>query len=145
MSKANKKTSGILGDTQTPISADHIRKVFIRYGAAQTAGDIDGILSLFAEEAVLRDPANAPEHRGKHALRVFFEAGKVAAGGAIEMKLEGGVRIAGNEGAAAYIARTINNTPVFRVETLDVMTFNESGLITRMVAYWGPDNFTQES
>lgn len=145
MKNVPEMASGMLGDTKGAVSADHIRHVFVRYGEVQTAGDIDGILALFAEDAVLRDPANAPEHRGKPAMRAFFEAGKVASGGAIEMKLEGGVRIAGNEAAAAYIVRTVNNSPVFRVETMDVMTFNEEGLVTQMVAYWGPDNFTQES
>lgn len=136
--------SGMLAEAKRAVSADHIRDVFVRYGSAQTAGDIEGILALFAEDAVLRDPANAPEHRGKAALRAFFEAGKASSGGAIEMKLEGGVRIAGNEGAAAYIVRTVSSSPVYRVETMDVMTFDEAGLIAQMVAYWGPDNFTQE-
>jgi steroid delta-isomerase len=145
MNDTPEMASGLLGDAGGRISADQIRHVFARYGEVQTAGDIEGILALFAENAVLRDPANAPEHRGKPAIRAFFEAGKAASGGAIEMKLEGGVRIAGNEAAAAFIARTVNNSPVFRVETLDVMTFNEEGLITQMIAYWGPDNFTQES
>lgn len=145
MNDVPEMASGMFGDARGSISTDQIRHVFVRYGEVQTAGDIDGILALFAENAVLRDPANAPEHRGKPAIRAFFEAGMAASGGAIEMKLEGGVRIAGNEAAAAFIVRTVNSSPVFRVETLDVMTFDNEGLITRMVAYWGPDNFTQES
>ena len=67
-----------------------------------------------------------------------------ASGGANDMKLEGAVRIAGNQAAAAFIVRTLRSRPVYRVETLDVMTFDDAGLITEMVAYWGPDNFTRE-
>ncbi len=122
----------------------HIRDVFITYGDRQSAGDVEGILALFADDAVVRDPANAPAHHGKAALRSFFEAGFAASGGANEMKLEGAVRIAGNQAAAAFIVRTVRSKPVYRVETLDVMTFNEAGLVTEMVAYWGPENFTQE-
>ena len=124
--------------------ADHIRSVFAAYAERQSAGDVEGILALFAEEAVVRDPANAPSHHGKAALRSFFEAGFAASGGANDMKLEGAVRIAGNQAAAAFIVRTLRSRPVYRVETLDVMTFDDAGLITEMVAYWGPDNFTRE-
>lgn len=134
----------MLGDAKGTVSPDHIRHVFSHYGAMQSAGNIDGILALFAEDAVVRDPANAPEQHGKAALRTFFETGKAASGGAIQMSLEGAVRIAGNEAAAAYIVRTLNSDPVFRVETMDVMTFGEDGLITQMIAYWGPENFSQE-
>ncbi|AZI35571.1 delta(5)-3-ketosteroid isomerase [Caenibius tardaugens NBRC 16725] len=136
--------SGMLGDATQGVPGAHIRDVFKRYGEAHSAGDVDAILALFADDAVVRDPANAPEHRGKSALRAFFEAGIEASGGPIAMTLEGNVRIAGNEGAAAYIVRTINSSPVFRVDTLDVMTFNEQGLIAQMIAYWGPENFQQE-
>ena len=85
--------------------ADHIRSVFAAYAERQSAGDVEGILALFAEEAVVRDPANAPSHHGKAALRSFFEAGFAASGGANDMKLEGAVRIAGNQAAAAFIVR----------------------------------------
>ena len=125
-------------------SAAHIRHVFATYGALQGMGDVDGILALFADDAIVRDPANAPAHHGKAALRAFFEAGFAASGGATEMTHEGAVRIAGNQAAAAFIVRTVRSQPVYQVETLDVMTFDEAGLITEMVAYWGPENFRQE-
>ena len=127
------------------VPAAHIRDVFARYAAAHTAGDVDAIVALFAPDAVVRDPVNAPEHRGQDALRRFFADGITASGGPVEMTLEGAVRVAGNEGAAALIVRTVSAQPVYRVETLDVMTFGPDGLITSMVAYWGPDSFSAES
>lgn len=126
-------------------SADHIRQVFAQYGALQSAGDVEGIVALFADDAIVRDPVNAPAHQGKAAIRSFFEAGFAASGGVNEMTLEGGVRIAGHQAAAAFIVRTVRSRPVYRVETLDVMSFDEAGLITEMLAYWGPDNFVQEA
>lgn len=127
------------------VPAAHIRDVFARYAAAHTAGDVDAIVALFAPDAVIRDPANAPEQRGHAALRRFFTEGIAASGGPVEMTLEGAVRVAGNEGAAALIVRTVSAQPVYRVETLDVMTFGADGLITGMVAYWGPDSFSAEN
>ncbi|WP_275897555.1 hypothetical protein [Sphingobium estronivorans] len=40
--------------------------------------------------------------------------------------------------------RTVRSRPVYRVETLAVMTFDDAGLITEMIACWGPENITQE-
>lgn len=121
-------------------SPDHIRAVFARYGALLTAGDLEGIVALYAPDAILRDPVTAPPICGHAAIRAFYQAGFEAAGGAIEMTLDGAVRIAGNHGAAAYIARTVHADPVYRTETLDTMTFDDNGLIAAMTAYWGPEN-----
>ena len=131
------------GSDQGP-SPEHIRWVFEHYGELLTAGDADGIVALFAPDAVVRDPVTAPEYRGHEAIRAFYQSGFDAMGGGIEMKLDGNVRIAGSHAAAAYVARTINHTEKFRTETLDVMTFDDKGLITSMTAYWGPANFTLE-
>jgi steroid delta-isomerase len=122
----------------------HIRAIFTAYTDCHSAGDVDGIVALFALDAVIRDPANGPEQRGRAALHSFFTAGIAASGGPVDMKLEGAVRIAGNQGAAALVVRTISGSPVYRVETLDVMTFGPDGLITEMVAYWGPESFRLE-
>lgn len=126
------------------LSPAQIRAAFARYAAAHTAGDVEAIVALFAPDARVRDPANSPERRGHAALRTFFSEGIAASGGPIEMRLEGAVRVAGNQGAAALIVRTVSAQPVYRVETLDVMTFDEAGRITEMVAFWGPDSFTLE-
>jgi steroid delta-isomerase len=144
MAEVPKMASGMAPEAPKGPPAAHIRDVFTTYGALQSAGDVDGILALFADEAVVRDPANAPAHHGKAALRTFFEKGFAASGGANEMKLEGAVRIAGNQAAAAFIVRTVRSRPIYRVDTLDVMSFDDAGLITEMVAYWGPENFAQE-
>lgn len=134
-------TRALLEGSASGVSADHIRSVFERYGECLTAGDTDATLALFAPDAFIKDPATGPEQRGHEALRTFYQGGFDAMKGGIEMKLDGAVRIVGNLGAAAYIARTVNHDPVYYTETLDVMTFDENGLITSMIAYWGPSNF----
>ena len=120
---------------------DHIRGVFERYGALVTAGDTDGIVALYAPDAVVRDPVDGPEHRGHAAIRAFYQSGFDAMGGGIRMTLDGNVRIAGRHGAAAYVARTVNHSEIFETDTLDVMLFDDAGLIVSMDAYWGPANF----
>ncbi|WP_157220584.1 nuclear transport factor 2 family protein [Flavisphingomonas formosensis] len=120
---------------------DHIRSVFERYGALLSAGDTDGIVALFAPDAVVRDPVDGPEYRGHPAIRAFYQSGFDAMGGGIQMTLEGNVRVAGRHGAAAFIARTINHSEIFETDTLDVMRFDGEGRIVAMDAYWGPSNF----
>lgn len=137
-------TAMLAGQDRDGPSADHIRRVFERYGDLLTAGDTAAIVALFAADAVVRDPVTAPPHCGHDAIRAFYQGSFDAVGGGIEMKLDGAVRIAGTHAAAAYVARTVNNDPVFRTETLDVMTFDGAGLITSMTAYWGPANFSKE-
>lgn len=112
---------------------DHIRSVFERYVALMTKGDTDGIVALYAEDAVVEDPVGNPPHEGREAIRAFY-----AKSGAIPMELEGSVRIAGREGACAMIARPGGGD--VRIETLDTMAFGDDGLVVHMRAYWGPTN-----
>jgi steroid delta-isomerase len=59
------------------------------------------------------------------------------------MRLEGAVRVAGQYGAAALTAIGGNGT--LQVDTLDVMEFDDDGLVVRMDAYWGPTNVSRIS
>lgn len=140
--KLDPATEAMLKSQKTGPSADRIRFVFEQYGACMSKGDAEGILALFAPDAYIEDPVGGPRQIGHAALRKFYQGGFDAMGGPLEMKLEGAVRVSGANGAAAYIVKTLNHTEPFRVETLDVMTFNDQGLITSMLAYWGPSNIS---
>jgi steroid delta-isomerase len=140
--KLDPATEAMLKSQKAGPSPDHIRWVFEQYGARMSAGDTDGIVALFAEDAYIEDPVGSGKQLGHAALRKFYQGGFDAMGGPLEMKLEGAVRVSGSYGAAAYIVKTLNHTEPFRVETLDVMTFNDDGKITSMLAYWGPSNIT---
>jgi len=121
------------------VTADHVRHVFQRYCELVTAGDFDGVALLYAEDATVEDPIGSEPHRGRAAIREFYRA----SAGAVRLELEGGVRTAGREGAAAMIAHPKVDASV-RVETLDVMTFGDDGLITSMRAYWSPDTIYRD-
>jgi steroid delta-isomerase len=112
----------------------HVCQVFARYCELVTSGDFEAIALLYAEDATVEDPVGSEPHRGRAAIREFYRA---SAGG-VRLELEGRVRAAGSEGAAAMVAYP-KVDPSMRIETLDVMTFGEDGLITSMRAYWSPD------
>jgi steroid delta-isomerase len=119
--------------------AKHIRAVFEQYCANFTAGDFEATATLFAEDATVEDPIGSPVHRGRDAIRDFYKAGV----GMADLELEGAVRVAGHEAAAAMLARPRGAKGVV-IQTLDVMTFDDEGLITSMRAYWSDDSIVRE-
>lgn len=121
------------------VTAEHVRDVFRRYCELVSAGDFDAIADLYAEDATVEDPVGSSPHRGRDAIREFYRA----SAGSVRLELEGRVRTAGNEGAAAMIARPTAD-PSLRVETLDVMTFRDDGLVTSMRAYWSADTIHKD-
>ena len=120
-------------------SPEHIAGVFQRYADLFTAGDAKGITALYAPDAVVRDPVTGPEVRGSQAIHDWYQRAFDTAG-RMFMELEGEVRVGGRYGAAAYVVRVVDQPEPFRSNTLDVMVFNDDGLIVSMDAYWGPTN-----
>ena len=121
------------------VTTEHIRQVFQRYCELVTQGDFEAIARLYAENATVEDPVGSTPHRGRAAIREFYRG----SAGTVRLELEGRVRNAANAGAAAMIARP-NADPSMRVETLDVMTFGEDGLVTSMCAYWSADTLYRD-
>ena len=124
---------------KTTVTADHIRNVFQRYVELVTRGDCGAVALLYAEDATVEDPLGSPLHRGRDAIREFYRT----SAGMVHLELEGRVRVAGREAAAAMIARPTGADGMV-IEIVDVMTFNDQGLVTSMRAYWSPDTIYRE-
>jgi steroid delta-isomerase len=127
---------GQAGATVEPM---HIKSVMTRYGEMLSSGDLEGVVALYAPDAVVRDPFIAPAYEGREAIRGFYK-GSLDSMPDLKMWVEGEVRVAGNHGAAPYIAEATTEAGRVRIHTLDVMHFNTDGLVTAMEAYWGPSN-----
>jgi steroid delta-isomerase len=122
-------------------SPDHMRDVVLKYFASFADADVEAIVGLFAEDAVVEDPVDGTPLVGAEAVRRFFTSGFDYVGGGYSFVPEGSVRIAGSHHAAcAAIATCDKADPPFRLETMDVMEFNDAGKIISMKAYWGPAN-----
>lgn len=119
------------------LSEEHIRAVMQRYVDAITEGDLEGILELFAEDAVVEDPIGSPPKVGKEALREFYQ---MTVESVDMMILEGNPRARDNWGACAMIAYPAGMDEKMEVETLDVMEFNDEGEVVAMTAYFGDGN-----
>ncbi len=120
--------------TQSKATAEHIRAVLQRYCALMTSGESEAIVAMYTEDATVEDPVGSTPRSGKEEIRELYKN----AAGRLRLELEGNVRVVGNIGAAAMLAYPAGMEGMV-VDTIDIMTFNDEGLITSMRAYWSPD------
>ena len=121
------------------LTAEHMRNVLQRYVDGVTRGDCEGIMALYADEATVEDPVGSEPRRGRAAIAELYRN----AAGQVRLELDGRVRVAANCAAAPMIGRP-TGMPGMVVEIVDVMTFNDDGLVTSMRAYWSPDTIRPE-
>ena len=121
---------------------EKITKAVHKYLSSFEKKDLDGIMSLYAEDCWIEDPVGSERKVGREALREFYALG-VDMG--VRMTLESEIRIAGNEAAFAF--RLEADTPEGRlsVRPIDVMVFDDEGKVRSMRAYFGPTNQGLES
>lgn len=118
---------------------NHVRSTFHRYAKLFTAADAKAIANLYSPDAIVRDPVTAPAVTGRQDIEKWYQACFDAAG-PMDMTVAEDVRVAGRYGAASFTVFAGAETTAFRSDTLDVMVFDDEGLITSMTAYWGPTN-----
>lgn len=99
--------------------------------------DIDRILSLFAENAVIENPVGSDLQVGKTALRKFYSD-------AVRKDLfatkTGPVRVAGSAVAFPFQLRvTVDGVPMV-TDVIDVIRFDDADKIVSMRSFWGPFN-----
>ncbi|SFV12500.1 nuclear transport factor 2 family protein [Pseudoduganella namucuonensis] len=123
----------------TPSPAE-IQAAVRRYAQCLTNGDLDGIVALFAPDAVFEDPIGTVPHVGSEGVRGFFQAALSQTGGRILFEQEGAVRIRGPHAVCAFIATCDRLTPVLVTETTDIFKFDRNGRIKSLVAIWGESN-----
>ncbi|WP_235829396.1 nuclear transport factor 2 family protein [Croceicoccus estronivorus] len=102
------------------------------------AGDAEGLVALFAPDAVIEDPIGTPAKTGKE-IPVWF-ADSVA----FDTWITPVVPARGSHAHEAALVFDVEFTPPegprLRIRSLDVCTFDDAGLITHLKAYWGPDD-----
>jgi steroid Delta-isomerase len=121
------------------VTAEHMRRVLQCYVDAMTRGDCDAIMALYADDATVEDPVGSDPRRGRAAIADLYRN----AAGTVRLELDGRVRVAANCAAAPMLGRPTGLEGMV-VEIVDVMTFNDEGLITSMRAYWSPDTIRRE-
>ncbi len=115
-------------------SSDEIRRAVERYVKDLSAGDVDGIMDLYADAASVEDPVGGDPVLGADAVRVFYGA----TAGKLKVTLTGPVRVAGNECAFPMLARVELGGRTSEMDVIDVMKFDDAGKILSMRAFWNP-------
>jgi len=116
-------------------TTDEMKAAVQAYTAAHTAGDIDGIIAVFAEDAVVADPVDKPAFVGHAAIREFF-TGTHEFAESLELLVTGPIRAVDHFAAAPLRAVTSMGGSKFAVDIIDVFTFDDDGKISDMKAYW---------
>lgn len=116
-------------------STDDMKATVESYAAAHSAGDVDAIAALFAEDAVVADPVDQPAHVGRDAVRAFF-AGTHEMADSLELKITGPIRAVDRFAAVPMQAVTSVGGARFAIDIIDLFTFAEDGSIAEMRAFW---------
>lgn len=114
-----------------------IAQVMQDYVDAVGGDDVDKVLDLYTDDAVVEDPVGSEPYIGREGLRTFYQT---AVDSVEKMVLEGNVRAREKWGACGMLAYPKGMDLQYAMETMDVMEFNDEGKITRMTAYWGDSN-----
>lgn len=117
------------------VDANWIRRCMSDYVAMVDSGDIEGILALYAEDALVEDPVGSPPLVGIEAIAGFYRDGLGRANARAE--LTGPVRVAGRSGAMPFRVDLDWGGRPCSIQVIDVMEFDEQGRIRSMKAYWG--------
>ena len=123
------------------ISTEEKVRVVEAYTAAHSSGDIDGIIALFAPDAVVADPVHEPPHLGHEAIRSFFAATHDMSD-SLDLQATGAVRAVDRFAAVPLRAVSTIQGARVAVDIIDVFTFGDDGLIVDMKAYWDPAAIT---
>ena len=113
----------------------HMKAAVQSYVERHSAGDVDGVVALFSDDAVAYDPVDADPHVGAEGIRAFF-AGTHAMADSLTLTLTGPIRCAGEFAAFPMTARTVIGDLDLEIDIIDVMTFDAAGRISEMKAYW---------
>ncbi len=115
-----------------------MRRIVQQLIDALAAGDAARIVELYAEDATVEDPVGTEPLRGRAAIAELYDRA-VAAGARIELVTP----IRASHGLAAAMAFNVRiNTPQGEmcIAVVEVLEFDATLKITRMRAYWAPDD-----
>lgn len=120
------------------ISPEQLQHVIESYVASLSEGNLDGVCSLFAEDAILEDPVGTPAYKAKRAIRDFYVG---AIGAKPEVRLTGPVRVtASGEAAAPMRATSAYDGSTVQIDIIAVLSFDDEGRIESLKGYWGEAN-----
>lgn len=114
-------------------SPEAILATIEQYCARFSAGDRDGWLALWAEDATMEDPVGSPVKHGRDAVAEFYD-GSVGGADAVSLTLDGEPVVCGDQAAFRFEIRPTLGGTTFSMIAIDVMTFQAADDGTAMIA-----------
>ena len=117
----------------------HIMKATLQaYVDHINAGDADAVTALFAPGATIEDPVGTPVKQGSEIASWFRDTV------AYQTRIKPLVPIRGSHGDEAALVFDVEFSPPegprLRIRSVDVCRFDGDGRITRLRAFWGPED-----
>lgn len=112
---------------------EQIKGIFTEYVQAWQARDRDALLACFTDDVVHVDPYPSDPHVGKDAIGGFFDE-TIAVTDAMRFDI-GRVIIGGDRGVFPFTVCSSVGATDIEVDAVDVITVDESGLISALTAY----------
>lgn len=119
---------------------DQIRSTADTYVSSLIAGDLEGVMGLYAENATVEDPVGGGTiHDGAAAIREFYAS-------VVALKIDAKVletRVCGNDLLFNFeITTHFDGGSKATINVWDLMTHDDQGKVTSMRAYWTPENMS---
>ena len=111
------------------------REAFDAYLECHMACDLDGVVALFASDAVVEDPVGSPRRVGREAIREFFRESHGSTG-RLRVERVGPVVVCGREAAAHIRAAAESTDYELELDVMYTLTVDESGAITTLRAFF---------
>lgn len=110
-------------------------EVVERYLACHGASDLEGVLALFAEQAIVEDPVGTPVHRGRAAIADFYRETH-ARNGRLAFDRIGRALVAGDEIALHVRARLARDVDGPGMDVIYVVCLDGDGRIRSLRAFF---------
>lgn len=110
---------------------EYYRATVRRYIAALNGKDLEGILSVFTDDAEVHDPMWKRTISGKAGLREFYTGVITRA----QLKITGAIRGTYKNVVLTPVRACI---PGSAIDVITMTSFNDQGLVYHYAAYWGP-------
>ena len=116
-------------------SNERIREVIEAYVERVGKGTSAEVVALYAEGATVEDPVGSEVLTTREQIATFY--GNLDGLEQTTEMLE--ARVAGGQAAFLFRISTKVGDQTFTMAPVDVMTFDDDGLITSMRAFWNPE------
>lgn len=121
------------------VTAAYVREQIEQYIERVSKRDVDAIVAMYADNAVVEDPVGSPPAEGIEAIEVFYRNGLGNSEATAELIAPVRTTEVG-EGAVAFQVKLEMHGRPCVINVIDVMKFDDAGKIVSMKAYWSQAN-----